>query len=452
MSGVGRAGDHGERAGDDEHAEGAEHAGGTDHAGGTEHGHGAQRPLRGHSDAELRRLAYGRDTGATDALHPTPDALRAAAAAELALRTPPAPARTSTASAVPPPPTPSRWWRRASRDQPSPRQGESDAGRPDAESRETAPGDRRYLDNTHDETDLDEADAHPGRRRTLTIGAIIVAAVAITVITLDATRQPAAFAVFEADPTAQDVADEDRLRALGEPLYDGARVLDRLALETADGPTGETLRLVGFRRGVQGAPASSRQVCAVVLSESRQWGRTCVAEEDFGEGGFSAGEDLPGARLTYRWTGEGESSVRLTATGPTTLDEVGALDLPAFDLLAASLDAPRDPVLTTVMAAVRPSGEPTVRLGPTLLTTGDAGWILIAELTDSPTPTGELQVCLTATRLGIAAAPIDHRCSTVSDFVDRGLGSDPGPGVGPVSFEWRANNEVRLDVLPSGRP
>lgn len=414
MSGSERAGDDDERRGDTQRAEGIEH------------GHGAQRPLRGHSDAELRRLAYGRDTGATDALHPTPDALRAAAAAELALRSPPAPAPTPAASAVPPAPAPSRWWRRTRQD------------------------DTSLPHDTHDESDVEKADAHPGRRRALTIGAIIVAAVAIAVITLDATRQPAAFAVFETDATAQDSADEERLRALGEPLYDGARVLDRFALETEEGPTGETLRLVGFRRGVQGAPASSRQVCAVVLSESRQWGRTCVAEEDFGEGGFSAGEDLPGARLTYRWTGEGESSVRLTATGPTTLDEVTALDLPAIDLLAAEED-PFDPVLTTVMATVRPSGEPTVRLGPALLTSGEAGWILIAELTDSPTPTGELQVCLTATRLGIAAAPIDHRCSTVSDFVDRGLGSDPGPGVGPVSFEWRVNNEIRLDVLPSGR-
>lgn len=430
MSDGGRAGDDDGRSGDDSARPGE-----------PEHGHGAQRPLRGHSNDALKRLAFGRDTGATDALHTTPAALRAAAAAELALRTPPPPSLTQATPPSLTPPTPARWWRRTDR--------------ATARSQLEEDGPHRHgADDTHDgsdDGDLDERDAHPGRRRMLTISAILVASVAITVITVDATRQPAAFSVFGNEPTAQDAADEDRLRALGEPLYDGARVLDTFTLETAEGPTGETLRLVGFRRGGEGAPASSRQVCAVVLSETRQWGRTCVAEEDFGDGGFSTGEDLPGARLTYRWTGTGETSVRLTPTGPTTLEQVTALDLPALDLLAAEED-PLDPVLTTVMAAVRPSGEPTVRLGPTLLTSGEAGWILIAELTDSPTPTGELQVCLTATRLGIAAAPIDHRCSTVSDFVDRGIGSDPGPGVGPVSFEWRANNEVRLDVLPSGRP
>lgn len=354
------------------------------------------------SDAELQRLAYARGSGDTDSR------MRSLAATELASRAPSVrPPAVSTVI-----------------------------------SGDTARGEDTDVDHDHD-GNLDPDLEHDGppwwrRRSTLLAAAIVAAALFVsgTVQQLSIPRPPPAYAVFDVDETVDDRIYVAALTNRGERLLRDPRVLEAVQVPGVGSP----YRLVASVIGPADSELAEQQVCLTVFLGPSPLSRTCGDYPDFLETGVVGGSEQFGLDLAYSWDAEGASRLDVLPTGPSSLEEVLAIGLPAIDDLQDAVPG----IPETVAPSARRTATGAPVLGPSVIAE-IPGWILLGEVGTIGPEGSELAVCVWATQRDFPSPVVDTRCVRASEFARDGVLVDES-GETPVTYGWSPEGDIVFRV------
>lgn len=296
-------------------------------------------------------------------------------------------------------------------------------------------------------------------RRTLAIAAaaiVVIVASAIGVVHL-VTAPPPALAVFQNAATPEDLAatralDGERVPYLGEPRVLAVEGDLRIVGSRAPAGTDERLALafgyparLGSTVGDEDGPVrSDSEICVWVIAADGAARGRCAPPTAFASAGVGIADVQVANETIAFWFPDGSAGVETYASGPTSLEQLRALDVPALDELERSAET----------ADARELGVDYFPKGTLVLparqlaTIGD--WRLIASVI-RPSPGSGLLVCVEASSDGTAEV-VDEGCLDVATFVATGsrgsvlVARAPDQPSTTIAWSWMPSGDITFEV------
>lgn len=270
---------------------------------------------------------------------------------------------------------------------------------------------------------------------------------------------PTAFAVFEGRPSVADLQAAADLAGIGAPVIGEARVLATAGSVTvvavrAPGGTGARLRESGgfpssggpivadpLRSGDTAETVvvpDSAEVCLWILSQRAGPSGRCASPQVFTAQGLAGSITAETLETVAFWAPNGSADVATIPFGPTSLDDVRALGIPALEILE-TLPLDVDDVAERNPQAGDPFGESVIALRALA---GFDGWRMSAGVF-RPEPDGGLAVCVRLApeeRYGEFASS----CTAVARFAEFGAGGGMGIQGENIEWQWGTDGSARL--------
>jgi len=274
---------------------------------------------------------------------------------------------------------------------------------------------------------------------------------------------PAAFAVFDSPASAADTLAQATLESLGAAMVGEARVLapevngfTLVGVRAPEG-TGQAVRTSGGfptraapipstpERGSETpAPAPEPAVTEVCLwlvqSEGRVRGQ-CATDERFVRQGVAVSVPDQTVETIAHWAPDGSTSLEHVPYGPTTLEALRALEIPAIQ----NIDRPADDRDSTVDGAAANflfGGEEV--LPPRQIAVEDR-WQMVAGIY-RPASIGGLLACVTVLRVDDPGQESGGGCTDISTFASWGTTGMLGFNSTNVTWSWTPAGETTLTV------